>query len=264
MTDALRPMSVGELLDRTFFLYRRHFVLFVALVGLPHLPLLAVQLVGVVIRAGDASLFGSAASVALIGVTMVLYLAVLAVSQGATVIAVSRIHLGTEPSFAESFASIRPRIVTLAIMMIAVGAGSFRGLILLIIPGVLLALMWSLAIPVAVLEGLGVGQSMSRSSALTKGRRSRILVIYVLFTILTYIFLSLWQFPLLIVSGVFSGLRPGALLQVGLQVGQFLTQSLVAPLLTIALSLVYYDQRVRKEAFDLEHMMAQIDRPTPA
>jgi hypothetical protein len=29
--------------------------------------------------------------------------------------------------------------------------------------------------------------------------------------------------------------------------------------MTVALTLVYYDERVRKEAFDLEHMMRQLD-----
>ena len=29
----LRPLSLGELLDRTFFLYRRHFLLFVGIAG---------------------------------------------------------------------------------------------------------------------------------------------------------------------------------------------------------------------------------------
>jgi hypothetical protein len=29
--------------------------------------------------------------------------------------------------------------------------------------------------------------------------------------------------------------------------------------MTIGLSLLYYDQRVRKEAFDLQHMMATLD-----
>jgi hypothetical protein len=29
--------------------------------------------------------------------------------------------------------------------------------------------------------------------------------------------------------------------------------------MTIGLSLVYYDERVRKEAFDLQHMMASLD-----
>jgi len=36
---------------------------------------------------------------------------------------------------------------------------------------------------------------------------------------------------------------------------------LVGPLATIAFSLVYYDERVRKEAFDLQLMMATIDAP---
>ena len=39
------------------------------------------------------------------------------------------------------------------------------------------------------------------------------------------------------------------------------SQSLVGPLATIAFSLVYYDERVRKEAFDLQLMMATLDAP---
>ena len=45
-----------------------------------------------------------------------------------------------------------------------------------------------------------------------------------------------------------------------MQTGNFATQCLVGPLLTIALSLVYYDERVRKEAFDLQHMLEELDR----
>ena len=33
----LRPLSLGELLDRTFFLYRRHFLLFVGIAAMPQL-----------------------------------------------------------------------------------------------------------------------------------------------------------------------------------------------------------------------------------
>ena len=32
----LRPLSLGELLDRTFFLYRRHFLLFVGIAAIPY------------------------------------------------------------------------------------------------------------------------------------------------------------------------------------------------------------------------------------
>jgi hypothetical protein len=44
----------------------------------------------------------------------------------------------------------------------------------------------------------------------------------------------------------------------------FISQSLVGPLATIAFSLVYYDERVRKEAFDLQLMMATLDGAQPA
>jgi hypothetical protein len=39
------------------------------------------------------------------------------------------------------------------------------------------------------------------------------------------------------------------------QVGAFIAQVLVSPVLTIAAAVYYYDLRVRKEAFDLQFMM---------
>jgi hypothetical protein len=47
--------------------------------------------------------------------------------------------------------------------------------------------------------------------------------------------------------------------QVALLIVEFVSRSLVGALSTIALSLVYYDQRVRREAFDLQLMMSTID-----
>jgi ABC-type uncharacterized transport system permease subunit len=41
-------------------------------------------------------------------------------------------------------------------------------------------------------------------------------------------------------------------------VGSFVGASLAGPLLTIALTLAYYDARVRKEGFDLELMMSNL------
>jgi hypothetical protein len=39
----------------------------------------------------------------------------------------------------------------------------------------------------------------------------------------------------------------------------FISTSLVGGLATIALSLLYYDQRIRKEGFDLQLMMASLE-----
>ena len=40
--------------------------------------------------------------------------------------------------------------------------------------------------------------------------------------------------------------------------------TLVTPVMSIALTLAYYDQRVRKEAFDIESMMSLLGEPTSA
>src|SRR5260370_28299310 len=47
------------------------------------------------------------------------------------------------------------------------------------------------------------------------------------------------------------------------QLGSFIAGVLAAPIAPIAVSLVYYDQRVRKEAFDLQLMMQSIDQAAP-
>jgi hypothetical protein len=41
----LRPLSLGEILDRTFTLYRRYFLLFLGISAIPQLLVLAFQLV---------------------------------------------------------------------------------------------------------------------------------------------------------------------------------------------------------------------------
>ncbi len=45
------------------------------------------------------------------------------------------------------------------------------------------------------------------------------------------------------------------------QVGSFIATTLVTPISTIALTVFYYDLRVRKEAFDLQMMMTTVDNP---
>jgi Membrane domain of glycerophosphoryl diester phosphodiesterase len=265
MTTSLRPMTLGELLDRSFFLYRKHFALFVGVIALPHLAVLAFQLVGVTVRRGTMTTTFAATTLVWSLGSIVIYLGAVAASQGATVMAVSRVHLGNDTSISESFASIKGRILYLALIMIGVGIGVGIGFVLLIVPGIILGLMWALTIPVAVLEDKGLRDATSRSAELTKGNRGRIFMIYFLFLVLTYIVYILWEVPILAAIGIFarSGQRPLTVLpvwtQVAIPVGTFLSQCLVAPLLTIALSLVYYDQRVRKEAFDLQLMMSTID-----
>jgi glycerophosphoryl diester phosphodiesterase family protein len=269
VTNALRPMTVGELLDRTFFLYRSHVRLFLGIAALPNLITLAFQLSRVVIEPGSS---GFLSNLIWVPASLLVYLVTIAVSQGATVIAVSQIQLGRDTSIADAFATIRPRIGELSMITLAMGIMIAVGFVLLLVPGIVLSMMWALTIPVAVLEARGLRASLARSSELTRGHRWRVFLIYVLIIVLVYIVSLLVQGPLVVALTILSGpLRPGRLpvvARVAIPVAGFVTQSVLSPIMTIALSLVYYDERVRKEAFDLEHMMQQMDRtagtPSPA
>jgi membrane-anchored glycerophosphoryl diester phosphodiesterase (GDPDase) len=122
-------------------------------------------------------------------------------------------------------------------------------------------LRWSLIVPVTVLEKTGLRATLRRSKELTKGRRLGIFGIYILIILLGIVVAWLIQTPLLLVTG-FRSLRDPYHVNTGAQVasfvGQFVSSSLVGGLATIALTLIYYDQRVRKEGFDLQLMMAAL------
>ncbi len=259
MAQTLRPLSVGELLDRTFTFYRRRFVLFVGIAAIPSAVALAFQL---------GRLFGAFSSS--VGTTLVLGLISLIVSvvagtfvHGATVVAVSQLQLEQDTNITAAFTAIRPLIVELFIIGLNVGVRVTLGLLLLIVPGIILALSYSVAVPVAILEGKGVSDSLSRSSELTSGGRGRIFVIYCLFFVLTIVGGAFWPAIVRAIAVARSvplqyGPQP-MWTQLVTQFGGFVTQSLIGLIPTIALTLVYYDQRVRKEAFDLQHMMDQLD-----
>ena len=258
MSTALRPMSLAELLDRTFYLYRKHFTLFVGIVAVPYLVLLAFQLGQVVIPKYKVGIWSVPV---LLLATMLVYLGALAASQAATVIAVSQVHLDRPTSISQVFSAVRGKVLRAALIMMGVGLGVGIGLILLVVPGIILALMWSLAIPVAILEDAALGEATSRSSQLTKGHRGRIFVIFVLFLILTYMAIVAFAVPLTIVAGVLAtkGVGTPEWVALAFPILTFFAQILTSPLYTIAISLVYYDERVRKEAFDLQLMMSELD-----
>jgi hypothetical protein len=263
LTSALRPLSLGELLDRTFFLYRKHFLLFVGIIAIPHLVLLALQFVGITLNPRGVGF--STATLVWTLLTALISIPVVAVSHGATVIAVSKVHLGHATTVVEALSSIRGKFVSLSLIMLGIGVGLGIAFMLLLSPGIILALMWSLALPVAVLEDTGLRDTTSRSAELTKGSRGRMFVICFLFIVLTYIVILLWEFPMLAAVGFFlrnhnpaDGVPRWFLITNPL--GTFVSQCLVGPLLTIALTLAYYDQKVRKEAFDLQLMMSTMDQ----
>ncbi len=265
MPADLRPMTLGELLDRTFFLYRKNFLLFAGIIALPHILLLAFQFAGIVLRSQKVIPPGlSTQNILWIVAMYAVIFGISAASQGATVTAVSRLHLGQQVSIGESFAAIKSKILYLWAIVIGQFLGVALGFVLLIIPGIIFALMWVLTIQVAVIENTGFSASFARSAALTKGHRGRGFVICLVFVAILYAATLLWAIPMVVLVAIAARSAHGAVgqplwIEIGAPIASFLSQCIAAPLMTIGLSLFYYDERVRKEAFDLQHMMATLD-----
>lgn len=263
MTTALRPLSLGELLDRTFHLYRSNFGLFVGIAAVAYLPLFVIRVgFGLLQTSALKGQVGATAAFAIGALAAALcYLASVAAAQAATVTAVSSIHLGRTLTIRETYARVKGKIVRVVLTIVGLGIGVGIGLLLLIVPGIILFLMWSLTIPVVVLEDADLFEALRRSRELTAGHRGRVFLIVLLFALLTYIFTILWEVPMvaMLMRGGVQSMQKGLTNPAFAVVSNslvFLTEALLTPLMTIALSLMYYDERVRKEAFDIQLMMS--------
>jgi hypothetical protein len=161
---------------------------------------------------------------------------------------------------------VKGQIAGVVGLSLLVGLAAGLACLLLIVPGVILFIMWSLAVPAKVLENKGVTDAMSRSSDLAKNDWGRIFVIWLLFIVLGIGVGMLLRWPVEIVAGIssiFAMQRTEPKWQAAILVANFVSECLVGPLATIAFSLLYYDERVRKEAFDLQLMMTTLDTSAP-
>jgi hypothetical protein len=220
-----------------------------------------------------------------------------ALAHAATVKAVAAVHLGRETSIASAYRALWGRIwrvmriffvvvlmagfaaflvafvvaivAVLVVVVAAVGAprtgptGAIAaGIVGFSVVGIALTafgvvyVRYALAVQACVVEDLPVLPSLKRSVFLSKGSRWRVVAIYSIFVILSVI-VSFGLTRLAREVGILFHSRIAALVLV--YATAFVAGSLTGPLATIGLSLLYYDERVRKEAFDLQLMMADLD-----
>jgi len=130
---------------------------------------------------------------------------------------------------------------------------------------------WALFYQAIIVERLGGRAALSRSSGLVGGNRWRVLGTSILMSILTSILVSL---PTVLV-GMFTGAVAIAtsvgerdatitLMQDANGLASAVAQSLFGSLALITNTVLYYELRVRKEAFDLEQRAVPVDAPPQA
>lgn len=263
----LRPLSLGEILDRTFSLYRQHFVLFVGIAGVPAVILLAMNLSIILLPAAMQSVAGIVLTI--IGVVvgflgaMVAYL----FSQGATIFAVADVYLGRTAAVGQSLRRVWGQLGSLFGAVLLSGLVVAVGTILLIVPGVYLMCRLLVVAPATLIEDRNPSDSLSRSFALTKGFAGRSFMIFLLYTAIALAANMLLSFPFSMVAGYKAATEQGTppvFWQALAQIGGTVASMLVTPLMLIATSVFYFDLRVRKEAFDLQFMMDPHSEATTA
>lgn len=279
-----QPMSVGDVLDGAFSLYRRHFLTLIAIVALLYGP--------VVIAAGvlmapmapqfpvdpeSAEMLAYSGEIALLGVVG---FAALTVALGAVMRAVSDLFLTGEASIKVASGAALRRVISLvlgavlqivalmgamfvgtiaAAILVAVGqavAGTAGAVVLGLLGGLLtvvfvlyvFARIFAVA-PVIVLERVGPVRAIRRSSRLARGRWKPIAVVS-----LVAVVLSVYLLPL----GALFLVRLFIANPIVLQMLQTAITIVFIPYSAVCLTLLYYDTRIRSEGFDLEMLAKQV------
>src|ERR1700733_1351875 len=135
----IEALTTGQLLDRVFSFYTKNFILFFTIALIPKLMYLAFLMIPILGTAGGLFTHGSTGTIlaTVIGaiIAFLIYFATIAVSQGATTVAVSDLYLGQPTSVGKCYRQTMP--MALRLMGLAIGYGMLVGLgfMLLIVPG---------------------------------------------------------------------------------------------------------------------------------
>ncbi len=317
MTVDLRPLNLGELLDRTFTYYREQFWTFVGIMVPAEIAIVATGLLllalglrptlglGTRPAAPSQQIAAFGMLFATVSISLLISLLAHSIALGATSYAVSQIHLGSRTTIAEAYRSLKGSVgrviglyglyilIVMAVYLIvivgmllvtalvalavrlaglsgSIVAGIMIGLIVMlavagaIVVAAIACMRYSLAVPALVLEKLSPVKALTRSSALAKGRLKQIFLACLLMSLIAGVISMSIQTPFWIV-GLVLGFKFGhnpLWLAAPATIAGGVGGALGYPFLTIALTLFYYDSRVRKEGYDLQVMMSSIG-PAP-
>lgn len=296
----LRPLSTGEVLDRTFQLYRLRFSLFAGLAILPAAVSVVTQSLRLWYSAHQSvhvhtgvNLYKVQIVTALLTIaSAVISLVLYGITQAATTWSVSAVYLGEPATIGTAYqAALKHWFRYTMIVLRQIWAGFWlpvalfasglalqfarrgvpsanltAGLIYIVAFFSLGYAVWayirvSLAVPAAVMESLGVRASIKRSKQLLVDRKVRIFLLLV-FLFALYLVIGAIQTPLAIMAVRTRGAQAFLTHAISLAIG-FVTGTLVGPIGAIAVCLFYIDERVRREGFDIEWMMTKIAPKPP-
>ena len=244
---ALRPRKATEIIDAAIEVYRRNPIHFLLLAAMVRVPWLIVQIVVVAPQGGEAEALLPAMMISA-GTMITTFL-----MAGFVIHMASELYLGRETDAFATIRAIAPRVPAVFTASLLQGTAIVLGLMLFLFPAVWVTAVCFAVLPVLVIEKRGVFGAFARSarlSARVKGHILSALGLVVLIRIIVELGIALVAVVIPKLELRYIAVTAAAMI--------------IYPLLGIAMTLIYYDIRIRKEGFDIEMMAQQTPEPSPA
>jgi hypothetical protein len=239
MTDlGLRPRSATELVDAAFQVFRRAPVQFIVTGAVVYVPWLVIQLAFNLGIQRD-----TIPGLDILSANLIAALIIYVILGGAIAIIARDVYLERTLDVAAAYKIVAARFVSLLVASLTVMVMLTIGLLLLFFPVLYPLSKFFCVRQAVVLEGLGPLRALRRSSALSAGVKWHIIGTLLLGGVLTIV--------ISIGAGLAVGLVQSNIVQ---RVVETLVGVCVRPFFSIVETLLYYDVRIRKEAFDIEYM----------
>ena len=256
MKYELRKLTFGETLGQAFNLYVDNFVALFMISLVSSIPMIILTHKVILNNSGTAGLNRALTGLLLI----VIYLVVNTLCTALTIELISKKYLKRHESIGQYISHVVPFIfpvIGLAILQaIIIGLGFLA----FIIPGIYFALGLSVAGQVLIVERKPVMESIRRSFFLTVGKKLEIIGFWLILVALNYVARQMMEVVYTMIS------RMDALIQTKLILAYtlaHLVDILITPIGACIFILIYFNLRIEKEGFDLEHLVDQFGSGSP-
>ena len=240
-------IRVGDVFSRSKKMFAAHWLAYCGMMALGYAPIaiLTAGLTAKIIPTGEWHAMAPAIIIFIViaALAFCLLLAPAAISFG-----VAQDISGRGFSFGRSVRiALRRSPAILALTLLIAVYGSFA-LVLLIVPGLIVFTIYSVAIPACMIEGLGPFNSMSRSAFLTKGNRWRVFGILCVLYLGGAMIEQLVKFILERLTGAIAALAISMTFDI-----------VVGAVSAVALGVLYAQLRIAREGVDIAHIAAVFD-----
>ncbi|MBU1378488.1 MAG: hypothetical protein KKE02_21260 [Alphaproteobacteria bacterium] len=251
-TTAAEPgkLDIAKVISGTFAVIGRNFVTFavlsLVLAGIPTAVIAYIQAIS--LQSAETTFSFSPGYISSMAYSGLAALITGAVLQGALVYGAVQDMSGGRPTIAECLANGLRAFLPLIGLSILLGLAIVFGFVLLIVPGIMMACAWCVAVPALVADRSGVFGAFSRSAELTRGNRWRIFALFIVVWVIAIVISMVIGAVSVALSFAGGGLDPVALARSPVQIGANLISTTLTSLISsTGVAVLYVELRRARE-----------------